>query len=121
MRSAGAAIGRLSTRVHPSVFAATSSRSTRSRVTSPGARSLPFAGNLRDGKFLPPEELRRRFVDALDGVPMERAVAYCGSGVTACHHVLAAAQAGGSRAFACIPASWSEWIANGERPVAKGG
>jgi thiosulfate/3-mercaptopyruvate sulfurtransferase len=86
----------------------------------PGARSLPFAGNLRDGKFLPPEELRQRFVDALDGVPMERAVAYCGSGVTACHHVLAAAQAGlpGLRLY---PGSWSEWIANGERPVAKGG
>jgi thiosulfate/3-mercaptopyruvate sulfurtransferase len=86
----------------------------------PGARSLPFSGSLRDGKFLPPEELRQRFVDALDGVPIERAVAYCGSGVTACHHVLAAEQAGlsGLRLYA---GSWSEWIANGERPVEKGG
>lgn len=85
----------------------------------PGARSLPFAGNLRDGKFLPPEELRKRFLDALEGVPIERAVAYCGSGVTACHHVLAAEQAGlpGLRLY---PGSWSEWIASGARPVEKG-
>lgn len=86
----------------------------------PGARSLPFAGSLREGKFLPAEELRQRFVDALDGVPIERAVAYCGSGVTACHHVLAAEQAGlpGLRLY---PGSWSEWIATGRRPVEKGG
>ena len=86
----------------------------------PGARSLPFAGSLRDGKFLSPEELRQRFVDALEGVPIERAVAYCGSGVTACHHVLAAEQAGlpGLRLY---PGSWSEWIASGQRPVEKGG
>jgi thiosulfate/3-mercaptopyruvate sulfurtransferase len=85
----------------------------------PGARSLPFAGNLRDGRFLPPEELKKRFLDALDGVPIERAVAYCGSGVTACHHVLAAEQAGLS-GLRLYPGSWSEWIASGARPVGKG-
>ena len=86
----------------------------------PGARSLPFAGSLREGKFLPAAELRQRFLTALDGVPIERAVAYCGSGVTACHHVLAAEQAGlpGMRLY---PGSWSEWIASGTRPVEKGG
>jgi thiosulfate/3-mercaptopyruvate sulfurtransferase len=86
----------------------------------PGARSLPFAGSLREGKFLTPAELRQRFSDALEGVPIERAVAYCGSGVTACHHVLAAEQAGLS-GLRLYPGSWSEWIASGTRPVAKGG
>lgn len=86
----------------------------------PGARSLPFAGNLRDGRFLPPEELCQRFLAALEGVPVERAVVYCGSGVTACHHVLAAEHAGlpGLRLY---PGSWSEWIASGQRPVERGG
>jgi thiosulfate/3-mercaptopyruvate sulfurtransferase len=86
----------------------------------PGARSLPFAGSLRDGKFLPAAELRQRFLEALDGVPIERAVAYCGSGVTACHHVLAAEQAGLS-GLRLYPGSFSEWIASGKRPVEKGG
>jgi thiosulfate/3-mercaptopyruvate sulfurtransferase len=85
----------------------------------PGAENLPFAGNLREGRFLQPAELRARFDAALAGTPPEQAVVYCGSGVTACHDVLAFAHAGLPlpRLYA---GSWSEWITDASRPVAKG-
>jgi thiosulfate/3-mercaptopyruvate sulfurtransferase len=85
----------------------------------PSAENLPFSGNLRDGRFLSPSELRARLDRALDGTPPERAVVYCGSGVTACHDVLAFAHAGLPlpRLYA---GSWSEWITDPSRPVAKG-
>jgi thiosulfate/3-mercaptopyruvate sulfurtransferase len=85
----------------------------------PGAENLPFAENLRDGHFRPPAELRARFDAALAGTPPEEAVVYCGSGVTACHDVLAFAHAGLPlpRLYA---GSWSEWITDPSRPVAKG-
>lgn len=84
-----------------------------------GARSFPFAANLEDGHFAPPEIVRARFLTALDGVGAERAVVYCGSGVTACHLVLAAEHAG-------LPlpklyaGSFSEWITDPRRAVARG-
>lgn len=85
----------------------------------PGAVNLPFAENLRDGRFRPPAELRARFAAALDGTAPERAVVYCGSGVTACHDVLAFAHAGLPlpRLYA---GSWSEWITDPARPTARG-
>jgi thiosulfate/3-mercaptopyruvate sulfurtransferase len=79
----------------------------------PGARSLPFAGSLGpDGRFLAPERLRARF----GGEP---AIAYCGSGVTACHLLIAheAAGLGPGRLFA---GSWSQWSADPERPAEVG-
>ena len=84
-----------------------------------GAENLPFAENLRDGRFRPPAELRARFATALDGAPPEQAIVYCGSGVTACHDVLAFAHAGLPlpRLYA---GSWSEWITDPNRGVAKG-
>ncbi len=84
-----------------------------------GAENLPFAGNLRDGRFLSSAELRARFDAALAGTPPEHAVVYCGSGVTACHDVLAFAHAGLPlpRLYA---GSWSEWITDPSRPTAKG-
>jgi thiosulfate/3-mercaptopyruvate sulfurtransferase len=84
----------------------------------PGAVNLPFADNLKDGRFRSPAELRRRFAAALDGAPPEAAVVYCGSGVTACHDILAFAHAGLSlpRLYA---GSWSEWITDPARPVAR--
>lgn len=85
----------------------------------PGARSLPFADNLIDGKFAPKEALRARFERALDGVPADQAVVYCGSGVTACHHVLAA-EHGGISGLRLYAGSYSEWIADGTRPVETG-
>jgi thiosulfate/3-mercaptopyruvate sulfurtransferase len=85
----------------------------------PGAENLPFAANLRDGRFLPPAELRARLDAALAGTAPEAAITYCGSGVTACHNVLAFAHAGLPlpRLYA---GSWSEWITDPSRPVAKG-
>jgi thiosulfate/3-mercaptopyruvate sulfurtransferase len=85
----------------------------------PGAENLPFAASLREGRFLPPAELRARLDAALAGTAPEAAVTYCGSGVTACHNVLAFAHAGLPlpRLYA---GSWSEWITDPSRPVAKG-
>ncbi len=86
----------------------------------PGAVNLPFTENLRDGSFLPPSELRQRLAVALDGTPPEDAVVYCGSGVTACHDILAFAHAGLPlpRLYA---GSWSEWITDPARPFERGG
>jgi len=85
-----------------------------------GAINLPLTGNLGpDGHFLPPEELRQRFLSAIGDVPPNRVVHSCGSGVTACHNLLAMEVAGlaGSRLYV---GSWSEWIRSPERPVATG-
>lgn len=85
----------------------------------PGAVNLPFADNLRAGRFLPPAELRERLARALGDTQPEDAVIYCGSGVTACHDLLAFARAGLPlpRLYA---GSWSEWIADGSRPTERG-
>lgn len=85
----------------------------------PGAVNLPFADNLREGRFRSPAELRDRFARALEGTAPEDAIVYCGSGVTACHDVLAFARAGLPlpRLYA---GSWSEWITDPSRPVARG-
>jgi thiosulfate/3-mercaptopyruvate sulfurtransferase len=73
----------------------------------PGAVNLPFTELAPEGRFLPPAELRARF-DAVGVHPGDDAVAYCGSGVTACVLVLAAeiAGIGPTRLY---PGSWSEW------------
>jgi len=86
----------------------------------PGARNHPFALSLgADGRFLPPEDLRSRLLASLDGVTADRAIAMCGSGVTACHLLLALEHAGlgGARLY---PGSWSEWSSDPGRPVRTG-
>jgi thiosulfate/3-mercaptopyruvate sulfurtransferase len=85
----------------------------------PGALNLPFAENLHEGRFRSAPDLRARIVARLGRTP-EQAVAYCGSGVTACHDVLAFVYAGlpEPRLYA---GSWSEWITDPERPVATSG
>jgi thiosulfate/3-mercaptopyruvate sulfurtransferase len=86
----------------------------------PGARNHPFALSLdTHGRFLAPTELRATLATSLDGVPADRAIAMCGSGVTACHLLLAMEQAGltGARLY---PGSWSEWCSDPSRPVRKG-
>lgn len=86
----------------------------------PGAISVPYAENLKsDGLFLPTEQLKVRFVSQLGDVPVEKTVVYCGSGVTATHNVLAMAHAGLGEAR-LYAGSWSEWITDPRRPVAKG-
>jgi len=86
----------------------------------PGAQCAAFTDNLgADGRFLPADELRQRF-DALRGErPLENLVAYCGSGVTACHNLFAMSLAGYPLA-PLYAGSWSEWITNPARPVATG-
>jgi thiosulfate/3-mercaptopyruvate sulfurtransferase len=86
----------------------------------PGARNMPFGGNLGpDGKFLPPEKLRQRWTTLLGSQPASSLIAMCGSGVTACQNLLALEHAGlgGARLYA---GSWSEWIRDPRRPVATG-
>jgi thiosulfate/3-mercaptopyruvate sulfurtransferase len=83
----------------------------------PGAVNLPFTELAPEGRFLPPEELRARF-EAAGVASGEEAVAYCGSGVTACVVVLAA-EAAGIGATRLYPGSWSEWCALG-LPVERG-
>ena len=84
----------------------------------PGARSAPTTATLGpDGTFLAPAELRAHFAEL--GVVGDGLVgAYCGSGVTAAHEVLALAIAGIPAAL--YPGSWSEWISDPSRPVALG-
>ena len=86
----------------------------------PGAQCAVFTDNLdADGRFLPAEQLRARF-DALRGTrPVESLVAYCGSGVTACHNLFALSLAGYPLA-PLYAGSWSEWITDPARPVATG-
>jgi thiosulfate/3-mercaptopyruvate sulfurtransferase len=85
----------------------------------PGAQNLPFAENLENGRFRSPAELRARLARALGEHQPEQAIVYCGSGVTACHDVLAFAHAG-------LPlpklyaGSWSEWITDPARGIEKG-
>lgn len=84
----------------------------------PGAVSLPLTGNLNeDLTFLTPTELRTRFTHA-GLVAGESVISQCGSGVTACHNILAMDVAGMGRP-ALYVGSWSDW-SNSERPVATG-
>jgi thiosulfate/3-mercaptopyruvate sulfurtransferase len=85
----------------------------------PGARNLPCRENLReDGTFLPVEELRRRF-EALGVRTGQDLVSYCGSGVTACHNLLALEHAG-LRPGRLYAGSWSQY-SHTDRPAATTG
>ncbi len=92
----------------------------------PVAGHIPYALNRAfqlnldgNGLFLPPEQLRQQFKQLIGSAAPEQVVHYCGSGVTACHNLLAMEHAGltGSKLYA---GSWSEWIRNKNRTVAKG-
>ncbi len=86
----------------------------------PGAVSLPFANNVdAGGCFLPPETLKARFQESLGDIPPERAVFYCGSGVTAIHNILAMLHAGVGEGQLYV-GSWSKWITDPERPIESG-
>ena len=85
----------------------------------PGARNRFFRDNLdADGCFRSAAELRGEFLALLAGVDPAQAVMQCGSGVTACHNLLAMEIAGlpGARLYA---GSWSEWCSDPARPVAR--
>jgi thiosulfate/3-mercaptopyruvate sulfurtransferase len=85
----------------------------------PGAVNYPFSENLaKDGRFLAPAELRQRWQTLLKGKEPGDVAAMCGSGVTACHNLLSLeiAGLGGARLYA---GSWSEWIKDPRRPIAR--
>jgi thiosulfate/3-mercaptopyruvate sulfurtransferase len=87
----------------------------------PGARNRPFSANVTPaGRFRPPGELRAELTELLGGRSPDRLIAMCGSGVTACHLLLAmdVARLPGGRLYA---GSWSEWIRDPARPIATGG
>jgi len=86
----------------------------------PGAQCAAFNENLdSSGRFLPAEQLKQRFAEQLAGRSPDELVAYCGSGVTACHNLFALGLAGYplGKLYA---GSWSEWINDPARGVATG-
>jgi thiosulfate/3-mercaptopyruvate sulfurtransferase len=86
----------------------------------PGATNHFFQWNLDEGGlFRTPEALRARVKESLGDIAADRLVCYCGSGVTACHNLLALEHAGltGAKLYA---GSWSEWSADPSRPVERG-
>jgi len=85
----------------------------------PGALNRPLSDNLEQGRFKDAEKLRHEWGALLGDRAPESIVHLCGSGVTACHNLLAMEHAGlsGSRLYA---GSWSEWIRDPRRPVATG-
>jgi thiosulfate/3-mercaptopyruvate sulfurtransferase len=85
----------------------------------PGARNHPFATNVVDGHLAPKERLRQAFDATQAGVQDRQTIVMCGSGVTACHLLLAMEVAGkaGARLYS---GSWSEWIRDPSRPVERG-
>lgn len=85
----------------------------------PGAINIPFAENLdADGSFLPPAQLKDKYTEALGFFDADKVIVHCGSGVTACHTLLAIAQAGMELPKLYV-GSWSEWSRN-DRPIATG-
>ncbi len=86
----------------------------------PGALNRFHKLNLGpDGRFKPAARLREEFAPLLGGHPATHVVHQCGSGVTACHNLLAMEHAG-LAGSALYPGSWSEWSADPQRPLAKG-
>jgi thiosulfate/3-mercaptopyruvate sulfurtransferase len=86
----------------------------------PGARSFFFQRNLADDRtFKSPTEIRDEWASVLGATTPEQVVMYCGSGVTACHNLLALEHAGlpGARLY---PGSWSEWSSDPNRPIETG-
>lgn len=85
----------------------------------PGAKNRPLTDNLVDGRFKTAEQLKQEWSNQLAGRNSEDIVHLCGSGVSACHNLLAMEVAGlsGSRLYV---GSWSEWIRDPQRPIAIG-
>lgn len=85
----------------------------------PGTVNVPYTENLgADGRFKPPAALRSMYLELLGGTPPERVAVHCGSGVTACHTLLALEVAGLPGASLYV-GSYSEWCRSG-RPLGRG-
>ena len=85
-----------------------------------GAVNRPYALNLVDGRFKPPMQLADEYRALLGTHSPDQVVVMCGSGVTACHNLLAMERAG-LRGGILYTGSWSGWISDPSRPVATGG
>jgi thiosulfate/3-mercaptopyruvate sulfurtransferase len=86
----------------------------------PGAVNHPFTSNLTDtGSFRSADELGETLRVSLGDLPPHRIVCYCGSGVSACHNLLALEHAG-LRGAKLYPGSWSEWSSDLSRPIERG-
>lgn len=85
----------------------------------PGAINVPFTENLdQNGLFLPPAELGEKYKKILADIQSENVIVHCGSGVTACHSLLAMAHAGMEIPQLYV-GSWSEWSRNGKKIATK--
>jgi thiosulfate/3-mercaptopyruvate sulfurtransferase len=85
----------------------------------PGAKNAPHAGNLdASGRFLPEAALEQHYRD-LGALGADPVIAYCGSGVTACHAILALARLGKPDVL-LYEGSWSDWARDPARPIAIG-
>ena len=82
----------------------------------PGARNVPWSGNVEQGRLASDDRLRMRYAGAFEA---EDVVVYCGSGVTACHDLLALSVLGRDDAK-LYAGSWSDWCSDAARPVATG-
>lgn len=85
----------------------------------PGAVNRPYSQNLIDGRFKSPMQLAEEFRALLGDNSATDVVAMCGSGVTACHNLLAMERAG-FKGAGLYTGSWSGWISDVSRPVATG-
>ena len=82
----------------------------------PGAVNIPYTGNLKpDGCFLEPDQLKKKYLPAIGSRPPEKVVVHCGSGVTACHTLLAM-EVAGLGIPNLYPGSFSEWCRN-NKPI----
>lgn len=86
----------------------------------PGAVNVPFKWNLtKEGRFRDADELRALYESVLGSRDPRETAVYCGSGVTAVHNILAM-EVAGLKGVALYPGSWSEWVTDRERGVARG-
>ena len=102
----------------PDRFAGRSETIDRVAGHIPGARNHFFKSSLdTSGAFLPASELRATLDASIGGTLPDHVICYCGSGVSACHNILALEHAGlhGAKLY---PGSWSEWCSDPDRPVA---
>ena len=82
-------------------------------------KNIPSCKNLdKNGHFKSPEELRHNFIKLIGDTASSDIISMCGSGITACHNILAL-EISGIKNVSLFVGSWSEWITDKSRPIAK--